>query len=42
MDIAEALEIIEEAEEQNVLASLIDKAVEHTEQAAQLQFEAAR
>lgn len=40
VDVGEALEIIDEAEAQNVLPSLIDKAVEHTERAAQLQFHA--
>ena len=38
VDVGEALEIIDEAEAQHVLESLIDKAVEHTERAAQLQF----
>ena len=41
VNVAEALAIIDEAEQENVLASLIDKAVDHTEKAAQLQFNAA-
>ena len=38
VDVAEGLAIIEEAEAENVLASLIDKAVKHVENAAQAQF----
>ena len=39
VDVAEGLQIIEEAEAQNVLPSLIDKAVGHVEEAATLQFQ---
>ena len=38
VDVAEGLSIIEEAEAENVLASLIDKAAQHVEKAAQAQF----
>ena len=40
VDVGEALAIIEDAEAEGVLPSLIDKAVEHTEKAAQLQWSA--
>lgn len=41
LDIEKAKDTIEEAEEANVMPSLIDKAVEHTEEAAEAQMAAA-
>ena len=40
LDIEKAKDTIEEAEEANVMPSLIDKAVEHTENAAEAQLSA--
>ena len=38
VDVAQALKTIEEAETQNVLGSLIDKAARHTERAIEVQM----
>ena len=42
LDIEHAKHVIEEAEEANVLPSLIDKAVEHTQDAAEAQMSASQ